>query len=397
MIRKITIENFKSIDRLELDLGRVNVFIGENGCGKSNILEAISFGAAAAADKLDHEFLRSRGIRVTDPKLMRSAFKEESLDQPIGLSFNAGATPFAISLNSRGSHYSAWQNTFLDEATKDPQVRSSLLAGLRGLYSSSSLPAVAQHRAIHPSAPEPMLDAVITELLPSLRQDVLRKYSGEELPHFLAYTPHVEVLRSLELDTPIEPIGIHGEGLFKLLQVLEQEGQLPEIKQQLEMIDWFADLEVLSGPNPALRALRIHDQYLDSAVAHFDQRSANEGFLFLLLYTSLLISKYTPSFFAVDNVETGLNPKLCAGLIAMFARLTKAHDKQVLLTTHNPGTLDGLDLADDEQRLFVVYRNIHGGTRVHRVERKAPEPGNEPVPLSEAFLRGYLGGLPSSF
>ena len=62
MIRRITIENFKSIDRLEL--GRVNVFISENGCGKSNILEAIGFGAAAAANKLDHEFLVSRGIRT---------------------------------------------------------------------------------------------------------------------------------------------------------------------------------------------------------------------------------------------------------------------------------------------------------------------------------------------
>ena len=217
------------------------------------------------------------------------------------------------------------------------------------------------------------------------------------LPNFLTYTPHLDALRALELDSPIEPIGIHGEGLFKLLQVLEHENHLPEVKQQLEMIDWFADLEVFSGPNPALRALKIHDQYLDSAVAHFDQRSANEGFLFLLLYTCLLVSKYTPSFFAVDNIETGLNPKLCAGLIAMFTRLTKAHDKQVLLTTHNPGTLDGLDLSDDEQRLFVVYRNIHGGTRVNRIERKPPEPGKEPVPLSEAFLRGYLGGLPSSF
>ncbi len=36
MIHKITIENFKSIDHLELELGRVNVFIGENGSGKSS-------------------------------------------------------------------------------------------------------------------------------------------------------------------------------------------------------------------------------------------------------------------------------------------------------------------------------------------------------------------------
>ena len=387
MIRKITIENFKSIDKLELDLGRVNVFIGENGCGKSNILEAISFGAAAAADKLDHEFLVSRGIRVTDPKLMRSAFKKESLEQPIELSFDMPAG-FSASLTPDDRPYPSWRNS---------SMSSSVFAELRKLMASRQRrPNVPLSEQAAEQAIQEALDRVLKTIggPSSLAVEFKRETF---LPNFLTYPPHLDALRALELDSPIEPIGIHGEGLFKLLQVLEHENHLPEVKQQLEMIDWFADLEVFSGPNPALRALKIHDQYLDSAVAHFDQRSANEGFLFLLLYTCLLVSKYTPSFFAVDNIETGLNPKLCAGLIAMFTRLTKAHDKQVLLTTHNPGTLDGLDLSDDEQRLFVVYRNIHGGTRVNRIERKPPEPGKEPVPLSEAFLRGYLGGLPSSF
>jgi AAA15 family ATPase/GTPase len=87
MIQEITIENYKSIQSLSIELGRVTVFIGENGCGKSNILEAIALGSAAAADKLDNEFLAPRGIRVTDPKLMRSAFDINNLDKEIKISF----------------------------------------------------------------------------------------------------------------------------------------------------------------------------------------------------------------------------------------------------------------------------------------------------------------------
>jgi AAA15 family ATPase/GTPase len=79
MIRELHINNYKSLHELTLNVGRFNVFIGENGCGKSNLLEAIALAAAAAADKLDHEFLTSRGIRVTEPQLMRSAFSNESL------------------------------------------------------------------------------------------------------------------------------------------------------------------------------------------------------------------------------------------------------------------------------------------------------------------------------
>ena len=34
MIKKVLISNYKSIVKQEIDLGRVNIFIGENGSGK---------------------------------------------------------------------------------------------------------------------------------------------------------------------------------------------------------------------------------------------------------------------------------------------------------------------------------------------------------------------------
>ncbi len=74
MINSVQIQNFKSVVDLKLELGQFNVLIGENGCGKSNILEAMAFGGAASANKLDYEFLGSRGIRVTNPKHIFSAF-----------------------------------------------------------------------------------------------------------------------------------------------------------------------------------------------------------------------------------------------------------------------------------------------------------------------------------
>ena len=77
MIEKIHIQNFKSIYDLELEVGRVNLFIGENGSGKSNLLEALVFLSASESNMLANEFLVSRGLRVPEPELMRSAFYEE--------------------------------------------------------------------------------------------------------------------------------------------------------------------------------------------------------------------------------------------------------------------------------------------------------------------------------
>ncbi|PRX67004.1 AAA ATPase-like protein [Cohnella sp. SGD-V74] len=49
----ITIKNFKSLSNITLEPGRVNVFIGANGTGKSALLEAIGVLSAAISDKVD--------------------------------------------------------------------------------------------------------------------------------------------------------------------------------------------------------------------------------------------------------------------------------------------------------------------------------------------------------
>src|SRR5258707_174554 len=91
LVDKIEITNFKSIDKLTLELGRVTVLIGENGCGKTNLLEAVGLGAAAAAGKLDREFLLSRGLRVPSPELMRSGFDKSAIAESIVLDFWSGS------------------------------------------------------------------------------------------------------------------------------------------------------------------------------------------------------------------------------------------------------------------------------------------------------------------
>ena len=63
MIERLVIENFKSIERLELECRRVNVFIGEPNSGKSNILEALGFLSLLAYEGETEAFLRTREPR----------------------------------------------------------------------------------------------------------------------------------------------------------------------------------------------------------------------------------------------------------------------------------------------------------------------------------------------
>ena len=43
MITRLQIDHFKSIESLDIECNRINIFIGEPNTGKSNILEAMAF------------------------------------------------------------------------------------------------------------------------------------------------------------------------------------------------------------------------------------------------------------------------------------------------------------------------------------------------------------------
>src|ERR1035437_864415 len=74
MITKITVRSFKSIENAEIELGNLNVLVGANGSGKSNLLEAIGVLSAAADGKVNDQRLSERGVRLGDPKLYKSGF-----------------------------------------------------------------------------------------------------------------------------------------------------------------------------------------------------------------------------------------------------------------------------------------------------------------------------------
>jgi predicted ATPase len=222
----------------------------------------------------------------------------------------------------------------------------------------------------------------------------------QSLAGFVIYSPENTSLRTFKKEGQIEPLGVNGEGVLKLLSVLassQDKTAIDRVKDSLRVLGWFQDFDIVQGgPNTPSR-MKINDRWLDEDLNGFDQKSANEGFLFLVFYFCLFASDLTPDFFAIDNIDASLNPKLCEHLVAALYKMSKESEKQVILTAHNPAVLDGLDLDDDDQRLFVISRGGKGQTRIRRVHNPAPTPGHRPLRLSEAFIRGSLGGLPEGF
>ena len=414
MITEINIKNFKSIVDLTLPLSNINVFIGENGCGKSNILEAIGFASAAAKKDLSDVQLVSKGIRIAKSSLILNSFKDN--DQEISevvVRLVSGKNDFGkFYLVIKSQHLNdvlvTWKIKRRDYDEYDETFEKNLEENEKALEEFSredwdQLRAAMEEYSKETGSQMPKFS--ITNRIPANIVEILHEERIEKerlITDFVIYALSNSALRGVQSDSLIKPLGIFGEGLDELIASFDEKER--EFLTTEQMISWLDEIIIdekdtlkLKGLKPGRSTSRLFfkDKFmLEDDI--FSSENANEGVLHVLFYLSLFISKNTPMFFGIDNIETALNPKLCRDLIKKLSEIAIKNGKQVVITTHNPAILDGLNLHDDRQRLFVVKRNDEGHTKIERIKLK-PAINGEQLKLSEMWMRGYIGGLPTNF
>lgn len=393
MFKKVKISNYKSILDLNMQLGDFTLLIGANGCGKSNILEAITMAAAASAQKLDFEFFANRGMRVVQPELMFPAFPNVEAQE--------------INIKLWKSDDSNVQFTLHYESDAKPPRwfnKSNLTLAPIKIVAKKGKDKFTETEfnflllnAIKNFKPNKSTLSISADDIEKMEMGLVFSIGKSDLNNFLIYSLEETKLRAADNDNRIFPLGRNGEGLFAYLKLLAQreDGQkiIDDIKENLRILDWFEDMSIPENQLSNEFLLNLKDYYMSDSIKELNQKSTNEGFLYLLFYLTLVISDETPSFFAIDNIDAAFNPKMCREVTKHLIQLARKHHKQIIATTHNPAVLDGLNLYEEGVVLNVVRRTIDGDTRVSRVKPK--EELN--IPLSEAWMKGYIGGLPDNF
>jgi predicted ATPase len=393
MLNTITVEAFKSLESVEIALGRVNVFIGANGSGKSNLLEAIGVLGAAANGRVDDEALLRRGVRPGLPALYKSSFKGSR--QPAVIRFSAANEDASYSVglfNPLERPEPAWR--FKTELLTQG---SEKLVG-RSPRSDRSLDPVAGYTAL--KAVELQQASPAGKLLRELRQ-------------YAIFSPDTATLRGLDTDPQSrEPVGLSGGRLAEAVQDIFATNTPHSDRSDLydsilELIDWAGSMAV-TGPSSVpvsknipqpKQILRFHDRFMVDGRNSLSGYDASEGSLYVLFMTALIHHDLSPPVLAVDNFDHALNPRLAKALTRKLCEwMSGRDDRQILLTSHNPLVLDGLPLRDDSVRLFTVDRSNRGKTVVHRVEVSETllEMADKGIPLSQQWVMGTFGGIPRS-
>jgi len=391
LVNKLVIHSFKSVVEQEILLGCVNVFIGANGSGKSNVLEAIGVLSAAASGRVDDESLKHRGVRPGLPRLYKSAF-DQRISPHIFFEADTEQASYAVSLNNPlEKPRPAW--SFKTEDLKSGGARIAS-RGIKTVKNPDQ--GLAALKVVELEESDPAVGLM----------DLLRNYA--------IYTPNTLMLRGLTSDPQTrEPVGLSGGRLAEAvrdLKTLANDNEFIDeaVDEIREMIDWVEDFDTTSMADAILsssvsrpkQVLKFRDRYMRKGKNVLTAHDASEGALYVLFCAALALLPKAPKLAAVDNLDQALNPRLTQRLVRSLCRwiIDNPIPRQLLFTAHNPTVLDGLPLQDDRVRLFVVDRNSAGHTIIQRVEitperRKLHE--EKGWPLSRLWIMGHLGGVPN--
>jgi AAA domain, putative AbiEii toxin, Type IV TA system/AAA domain len=384
VLEELSISRFKSIKEQRLQFGRVNLFIGGNGTGKSNLLEAIGLTAACLGRGLGDSDIGQKGLRITPPELMKSSFKNDELPKTLALeAIFSGQVQYSATLQSRE------RDPLLRFFAELSKVNGSKVFG-RSNRGASAIGAPYADRLEQNRGMWDQTKATL-DVPPTLTKEFA------EFSRYVIYTPQTDFLRGRQtgrIDTP--PIGLHGEGLPEAVSSFLSEWRRanPKLSKVEPTFEWdilesCAKLVWLPGwassfgthrakaaftsrdlADRGSKSVYFTDQFMHASRNQLSVYDSSEGTLFLLFAAIVLAHPDAPKTFALDNVDSGLNPKLTRHLIEHIIGICKktassdskvgAH--QVFLTSHNPTALDAIDLFDNDQKVFVVQRNNRGHT-----------------------------------
>jgi predicted ATPase len=393
MIRTLRINGFKSIHSEVIELGQVNCFIGANGVGKSNLLEALGVLGAAANGVVDDESLLRRGVRAGLPRLYKSSFAAERTPAHIGIGAQSDErAEYRVSLlNPLETPEPAW--SYKTEVLSDGQyeVVSDGVRNRKNLNPQAGLAALA-----------------LVDLEPKNPASVLM----QRLQDYAIYCPNTPTLRGIAPDVQSRaPVGLNGGQLAEGFATLRKRADDDEVAEQmldqvLELIDWVADIDTTSHGAALLspkvprtqRMLKFTDRFMNQSRNELTAYDASEGALYVIFCALLCLLPQAPRILAIDNLDQTLNPRLLTRLATRLSGWLRhdVPDRQLLFTAHNPAVLDGLDILDPEVRLFAVERNSDGITCVRRIELSEElAEQNRDYPLSRLWLMGHLGAVPN--
>lgn len=358
---RIEISGFKSIREMNLQLGPLNVLIGANGAGKSNLVAAFGLLNQVIEGRLQVAVARAGGAA----SWLHFGPKRTTAIE-VKLHFGASGYAARIEAAEDGTLF------FEDERCwrTGPHYDSPFTVHLgSGGHRETGLPAEARR-------------------FPGLIADhVLHTLRSWKVYHFHDTSPSAGVKQKGKLDDnlALRPDASNLAAFLYLLRATAEPAYRRIIAAVRQVAPFLEDLQLRPDPlNPDSIQLEWREVGSDD---YFNGHTLSDGTLRFLCLATLLLQPVPPSLVLIDEPELGLHPFAITQIAAMLE--SAATRTQILVATQSVTLIDQLDPG-----VVVIVDRAAGQSTFRRVTSEEVAAWEDEYALGEIWMKNVIGGRP---
>lgn len=367
MLDHLEVIGFKSIEKMDLKLGRLNVLIGGNGAGKSNFVSLFRFINRIADGKLQVYTAQSGGV----DSLFR--FGPKHTDK-ISVKLDFGAQRYRFSLiPTRENTVVLNEETYLsfqgDDSPHGGSTGKPREIVLGSGHKESLLPAAAKTATGKPAL------------------ELLEKIKSWKNHHFhdTGDTSKVKGLCNINDNIALNPDASNlAAYLYYLGEVHHQYYE--NIVDTVRLAAPFFDDFVLR-PSPLNKEMIQLEWREKQSDAYFNAHSLSDGSLRFICLATLLMQPHLPSLILLDEPELGLHP-YAVSLLADLLR-TASQTTQVIVATQSVTLVNQFSPED-----IIVVDRVAGQSEFKHLKKTEIKNWLEEYGIGDLWEKNILGGRP---
>jgi len=358
---RIEIDGYRSIKKLKLRLKAINILIGANGAGKSNLVGA--FGLLG--DLVDGKLQLHVGRRGGANALLHFGVKKTKKLR-IKVSFGANAY----------------------EAVLEPAAKDRLIFASEKAYFQGEGDHLRPYEAdLGEGQRESGLEEEATTKPDKVADHVLKAMRGWKVFQFhdTSATAGIKQKHAIGDSRTLQP---DGANLAALLFGLKKRApkKYRAIVDVIRAVAPFFDEFVLEPDEMDRKVIQLEWRH-KSDPSYFDASSLSDGTLRFMCLAALLLQPTKPSVIVIDEPELGLHPAAIVQLAALLRLASR--ECQVIVATQSVTLLDQFASED-----VIVVERSNGDSTFERLATDQVRGWLDDYSLGELWLKNVLGGRP---
>jgi predicted ATPase len=359
MLQKVSIQNFKSLKDVTLELQKVNLLIGPNNTGKSNFLKALDFkNTYNLLGDLDTVYGNFQNLIFQ---------KQISFISRIKLLLQLDSHSEEIVVKGVSNQVSTFWGTSDDPAYDELTSYSHNLKH--------------RHNNINIYKPDPNKLQKPFPILPN------QSYVNSDASNLVAF---LDILQGRYRDSFV---AIENDLNKCIPEFSRIELDPVEITKDDDLFKIYGD--------KTFKRLGLYDN-INKITYWADELS--EGTLYFLALLCIVHQPNPPKLLLLEEPEKGIHPRRIKEVIDFIFQLTEDKDIQVIMTTHSERVLD--EFEDIPEAVFVFDKDEEGATQVKNLLKDVIGPSDKlmdenNVPkikftesLGSHWITGFIGGVP---